>query len=139
MDSIARRCIRPAGASWLRNRIRNVSIRLASRVNSAVEVSNGVQLRLDSGSKQRADHVVLATGYKIEISRYPFLSKALTDQIQQVNGYPILLPGFECSVPGLHFLGAPAAWSFGPLMRFVSGTAYVGNALKFALEKAGNY
>ena len=27
----------------------------------------------------------------------------------------------ESSVPGLHFLGAPAAWSFGPTMRFVAG------------------
>ena len=30
-------------------------------------------------------------------------------------------PGLESSVPGLHFTGAPAAWSFGPIMRFVSG------------------
>jgi hypothetical protein len=27
----------------------------------------------------------------------------------------------ECSVPGLHFLGAPGARSFGPIMRFVAG------------------
>jgi hypothetical protein len=27
-------------------------------------------------------------------------------------------------VPGLHFLGAPAAYSFGPVMRFVTGTWY---------------
>jgi FAD-dependent urate hydroxylase len=27
-------------------------------------------------------------------------------------------------VAGLHFAGAPAAWSLGPLMRFVSGTWY---------------
>jgi FAD-dependent urate hydroxylase len=35
----------------------------------------------------------------------------------------------ESSVPGLHFLGAPAAWSFGPIMRFVSGGWYTGRAL----------
>ena len=34
----------------------------------------------------------------------------------------------ESSVPGLHFIGAPAAWSFGPIMRFVSGGWYTGQA-----------
>jgi hypothetical protein len=46
-----------------------------------------------------------------------------------VNGYPLLRPGMESSVPGLHFVGAPAAWSFGPIMRFVSGGWYTGRAL----------
>jgi hypothetical protein len=32
-------------------------------------------------------------------------------------------------VPGLHFVGAPAAWSFGPVMRFVSGTHFAARAL----------
>jgi hypothetical protein len=35
----------------------------------------------------------------------------------------------ESSVPGLHFVGAPAAWSFGPINRFVSGGWYAGRAL----------
>ncbi len=37
--------------------------------------------------------------------------------------------GFESSVPRLHFLGAPAIWSFGPLMQFVVGTHYSSRAL----------
>jgi hypothetical protein len=36
----------------------------------------------------------------------------------------VLGPGLESSVPGLHFMGAPAARSFGPIMRFVVGTWY---------------
>jgi hypothetical protein len=51
-----------------------------------------------------------------------------------VNGYPELGYGFESSLPGLHFIGAPAAWSFGPLMRFVSGTEFAGRALAAALK-----
>jgi hypothetical protein len=31
-------------------------------------------------------------------------------------------PGLESTVPGLHFLGAPAMRAFGPVMRFVCGT-----------------
>ena len=44
--------------------------------------------------------------------------------LHMTNGYPKLGPAFESSVPGLHFIGAPAAWSYGPLMYFVSGTKY---------------
>ena len=39
-------------------------------------------------------------------------------------------------MPGLHFLGAPAAWSFGPTMRFVSGGWYAGRALSRAVASA---
>ena len=45
------------------------------------------------------------------------------------DGYPLLGPGFESSLPGLHFLGATAARSFGPVSRFVSGTTYAARAL----------
>jgi len=41
-----------------------------------------------------------------------------------VQGYPVLSKAMESSIPGLHFIGAAAAESFGPLMRFVSGTGY---------------
>ena len=53
----------------------------------------------------------------------------MVKSLRRVNGYPTLKKGFESSVPGLHFIGAPSAWSFGPLMRFVSGTWYTGGEL----------
>jgi hypothetical protein len=71
------------------------------------------------------EHVLLGTGYRVDIARYPFLSPQLTAAVHQVGGYPVLRSGLESSIPGLHFLGAPAAWSFGPLMRFVAGSEYV--------------
>lgn len=55
------------------------------------------------------------------MSQYPFLSGGLLNHVRSVDGYPQLGFGLESSIPGLHFLGAPAAWSFGPLLRFVSG------------------
>jgi hypothetical protein len=72
--------------------------------------------------------VLLGTGYRVDITRYRFLAELL-DAIQRVGGYPVLGRGFESSVPRLHFLGAPAAWSFGPIMRFVSGSWYSCRAL----------
>jgi hypothetical protein len=81
-----------------------------------------VEISLNDASKHRVDHVLLATGYRVNIALYSFLSRGVLDSIERFDGHPKLNPWFESSVPGLHFLGAPAAWSFGPLMRFVAGT-----------------
>jgi FAD-dependent urate hydroxylase len=81
------------------------------------------------GAERLVDHLLFATGYRIDISRYSFLSSQLLDDIDRVGGYPQLNSGFESSVPGLYFLGAPGAASFGPLLRFVSGTYYAVEAL----------
>jgi len=85
------------------------------------------------------DHVVLGTGYRVDVTQYPFLSPNLLNNLDIVHGYPRLAAGFESSLPGLHFVGAPAAWSFGPLMRFVAGTEFTSRALaERILRPAGN-
>jgi FAD-dependent urate hydroxylase len=88
-----------------------------------------LRVRLNDGTERSVDHVVLGTGYRVNIALYPFLSSEVLERIERINGFPRLDAGFECSLPGLHFLGAPAAWSFGPLMRFVAGTEFVSPAL----------
>jgi lysine/ornithine N-monooxygenase len=89
-----------------------------------------LRVQLNDGSTRAVDHVVLGTGYRVDVSRYPFLSDSLVELIQRVNGYPVLDAGFETSLPALHFVGAPAARSFGPIMRFVAGTEFCGRALQ---------
>ena len=39
-----------------------------------------------------------------------------------MNGYPVLSRAGESTVPGLYFVGAPAAVSIGPSARFIAGT-----------------
>jgi hypothetical protein len=75
------------------------------------------------------DHALLATGFRVDVSRYPFLSPSLSRQLETVNGFPVLNRGLESSIPGLHFLGKPAAWSFGPLLGFVSGAEFAATEL----------
>ena len=75
------------------------------------------------------DHVLLGTGYKIDIARCSFLSEELLQGVRTVHGYPVLNGGFESSLAGLYFAGATAAYSFGPLLRFVAGTQYAAGAL----------
>ena len=130
---IARRAIRPAGAGWLRPRMNGVRITTGRVINSANLVGQRVQLKLDDGTERCVEHVLLATGYHVDISRCAFLAPHLLRSLRLVDGYPELSAGFEASLPGLHFLGASAAGTFGPLMRFVAGTKYAASALTHSI------
>jgi cation diffusion facilitator CzcD-associated flavoprotein CzcO len=128
-DRIRTRAVRPAGSPWLRDRLAQVKIATSRTVSDAKAVGEEINLRLDDGSERRVDHVVLGTGYKVDISRYEFLSPKLVSDIQQFDGSPRLARGFRTSVPGLHFIGATAARSFGPLLYFVAGTEFASREL----------
>jgi hypothetical protein len=101
-------------------------------VVSATASDSHVRLALSDGTSRFVDHVMLGTGFSVDVSRYEFLG-SLARSLDLINGYPALGDGFQSSVPGLHFVGAPAAWSFGPLMRFVSGTEFAGRTLMRSL------
>jgi FAD-dependent urate hydroxylase len=128
-ERIAYRSIRPAGAGWLVPRLRAVRITTGRVVNAVTPAGQQVRLKLDDGTERRVDHVLLATGFRVNVSRYSFLAPELLRAVRVTDGYPNLTAGLESSLPGLHFLGAPGAYSFGPLCRFVSGTGYTARAL----------
>jgi NADPH-dependent 2,4-dienoyl-CoA reductase/sulfur reductase-like enzyme len=133
-NKMAYRAVRPAGARWLVDRLEQVPLSTGRAVVDARADADGVRATLDDGSERRADHVILGTGYRVDIGNYGFLAPELVNAVTQVNGYPVLGKGLESSVPGLHFLGAPAAWSFGPIMRFVSGSWYASEQLTKQLD-----
>jgi len=128
-DRLWKRAIRPAGARWLVDRLCDVPIRLESSVVSVALSGESVKVRLSDGSERTVGHVLLGTGYHVDISKYSVLDPGILQSVERSNGYPRLKQGLETSVPGLHILGAPAAWSFGPLLQFVSGTRYASRAL----------
>jgi len=128
-DVIAARAIRPAGASWLKPRMTEVPITAGTAVRSATPAGDTLDLQLTDGSRRTVDHLLFATGYKVDVKRYPFLDKQIAESVRCVDGYPVLRRGMESSVPRLHFLGAPAARSFGPVMRFVAGSWYTSKAV----------
>jgi FAD-dependent urate hydroxylase len=134
-DRTAYRAIRPAGAGWLQARIAGIPITLGHKVISAEVAGSQLRLRLDDGSDRLVDHALLATGFRVDVSQYPFLSRSLSKQIKSVNGFPVLKRGLESSVPGLHFVGKPAAWSFGPLLGFVSGAEFASTELVHSLTR----
>jgi thioredoxin reductase len=138
-EKIAYRSIRPAGTGWLVPRLRDVRITTGVGANSAKATGESVSLDLSDGAKRVADHVVLATGFQVDVSRYKFLGTGVLRALRVNDGYPELKTGFESSVPGLYFVGAPAARSFGPLCRFVSGTAFTARSLTRSVLGTNGY
>jgi hypothetical protein len=137
-DWMAYRAIRPAASDWLLPRFDGIAVYAGREIVAAEAQGSKVRLHLSDGSERAADHVVLGTGYRIDVARYGFLSPALREAVRTVGGYPVLNHGFESSVPGLHFVGATAARCFGPLCRFVAGTCFAAVTLtKFVRRNTG--
>jgi pyruvate/2-oxoglutarate dehydrogenase complex dihydrolipoamide dehydrogenase (E3) component len=128
-DMIRRRAVRPAGARWLPPRLASVKISAGRTVQTANSKGDEVQMKLDDGSERRVDHVLMGTGYDVDITRYDFMAAGLASEVHKLDGYPSLRSGFRSSVPGLHFIGATAARSFGPLLYFVAGTEFASREL----------
>lgn len=135
-DRIAYRSIRPAGARWLVDRLGDVPVSTGLNVTSAEARGDSVLLGFDDGSTRLADHVILGTGYRPDVAGYDFLSPELLDRIRCIGGYPVLRRGLESTVPGLHFVGALAAWSFGPINRFVSGSWFAAAQVARAVRRS---
>ena len=136
-DRIRTRAVRSAGSRWLPERLASVKITTGCSVSKASARGDEISLKLDDGSERQVDHVVLGTGYQVDISRYEFLPQNITRDIEQFDGYPKLTSGFRSSVRKLHFIGATAARSFGPLLYFVAGTEFASRELSSHLSRNG--
>ena len=79
--------------------------------NCRVELSNGEILEVDE--------IILATGYKVDIGRLPYLANGnISNRLEIRNGFPVLDDHFETSIPGLFITSMPAAQDFGPYFGF---------------------
>ncbi|MDC2950284.1 FAD-dependent oxidoreductase [Streptomyces heilongjiangensis] len=125
---LVRRVLGPLGAWWLRERFEgHVEVREVDRVVRGV-IDGGPRLvvRGHDGRTEEmaADHVVAATGYRVDLGAMGFLGHELRTRLEVSRGTPVLGAGFRSSIPGLYFTGLPAAASYGPVMRFVCGTEF---------------
>ncbi|GAB7055077.1 MULTISPECIES: NAD(P)-binding domain-containing protein [unclassified Paenibacillus] len=84
-----------------------------------------VRLTLSSGDTRIVDHVICATGYRIDLDLLPFLPSGLLAAIRREDGpfrrFPLLSQHFESSVPGLFFVGSLASHTHGPAFGFIAG------------------
>jgi thioredoxin reductase len=88
-----------------------------------------------SDSSIEVDHLIAATGYRADVSRLTFIDQTLQARISRVEGAPALNRHFESSVSGLYFIGAAAANSFGPLLRFAFGAKFAAERVAARLER----
>jgi len=126
---LTRNHLGPWGAWWVRERVEGrVPVLGNVEIASAREDCSRLRVRLrERNGREReiaVDHVVCGTGYVADVSRLPFLSPDLADDICSIERAPRLSRKFESSVPGLYFVGQAASLSFGPLFRFVAGAQY---------------
>ncbi|TNJ57724.1 lysine N(6)-hydroxylase/L-ornithine N(5)-oxygenase family protein [Paenibacillus hemerocallicola] len=98
----------------------NVSIESAE-----VDAAGKLLLRLSNGERRVVDHLIAATGYRIDLDRVPFISRELSSRIPREDesggGFPKLGAHFESGLPGLYFAGPLASYSHGPAFRFIAG------------------
>jgi FAD-dependent urate hydroxylase len=107
---------------WLRGRILGKVVLHEGRAVARVEATNGTaDVTLSDGERIRADHVILGTGFRVDLDKLPMIHATLRAQIQTDSGTPVLSPSFETTVPGLYFVGVSSWRAFGPLYRFVVG------------------
>jgi cation diffusion facilitator CzcD-associated flavoprotein CzcO len=124
-----RTALGPAGAWWLRQRVdERLPVLLEHTVLGAETSGDRVRLRLGRpdrvGGELMTDHVIAATGYRVDLEALPFLRPALLARLRRLQRGPALSRDFESSVPGLYFVGLASANEFGPVMRFVFGADY---------------
>jgi hypothetical protein len=119
----------PAAGWPMRDRVvGRVPLSLGFQVSQAEISGERVRLQLTGRDgtvlDQLADHVIVATGYRADLRRLPFLHEEVLSRIRCLENAPVLSANFESSIPGLYFLGLASASSFGPLMRFAYGADY---------------
>jgi len=129
----------PFGTWWLRDQIEGkVPVLLRTHLVRACEDDGRVLLTVRDGDGERqfvTDHVVAGTGYEMAVDRIPFLAPELASSIDRIEKSPRLSRHFESSVQGLYFVGPFAAFSFGPLLRFVCGAEFTAPTVTRHLAK----
>lgn len=123
----------PAGAWFIKERVvGRVPILLGHALKEAVVKNGQVYMQFTRGNAEseiRTEHVIAATGYRVDCSRLTFISQSIRSSLQLIESAPVLSQNFESSVPGLYFVGLASAHCFGPVMRFLFGAGYTARRL----------
>ena len=130
---IVQRWLGPAGGWSARNYVEQCPVLLGQTLKGAEYRGGRVRLSLvnpEGKSKTvTTDHVIAATGYRVDMTRLKFLSDGIRARLKTAENAPILSRNFESSIDGLHFVGLASAYTFGPVMRFMLGARYTSRKL----------
>jgi len=111
---------------WLAARVQQPTVTVWPRtqlVACAVQPGGELLAQLDSGERLVVDHIILATGYKVNVSQVPFLATGnIAAQLATRNGFPVLDEQFQTNLPGLFITSMAANQDFGPFFGFTIAT-----------------
>jgi thioredoxin reductase len=138
---VVKRALGPSGGYFIHDKVvGKVPMLLGYGIERTEVEGDAVHLHLrgQDGSMKEVvtEHVIAATGYKVDLDRLRFLSRDIRLKIREAKGSPLLSRNFESSVPGLYFAGVAAANSFGPVMRFAFGAGFAARRITDGLAKS---
>ncbi|MET8753241.1 NAD(P)-binding domain-containing protein [Streptomyces sp. NPDC004667] len=95
---------------------------------------SGLRFTLTDGQVLSAHQVILATGYRADVGRIPYL-RPVTDLIATRDGFPVLDERQRTTVPGFHMTGFVATQDFGPFFGFVRAAPVAASLISDALTR----
>jgi cation diffusion facilitator CzcD-associated flavoprotein CzcO len=139
---VVRRHLGPAPGWFVRDKVvGRFPQYLGSSIKGAAVENEKVKLSFIKNDGEEmdlfVDHVIGATGFKVEVSRLKFLSEEVRQKIETVDDTPVLTTNFETTVPGLYLVGVASANCFGPLTRFAYGAKFTAKHLARHLARKG--
>lgn len=124
---------------WLWPRLDKDNIHMwpNTRLASCAATPGGwLRAALDDDTVLDVDHILLATGYRVDIGKVPLLARGgVLDELEVAGGFPVLRDNFQSSIPGLYFSGMPATRDFGPFFGFTAGCPVTGKLIVESVEK----
>jgi thioredoxin reductase len=121
---------------WLKDRIDEETVKIwpESEITACKELSSGdLEVQFKSADTITVDHIVLATGYKVNIKKVPFLKASnILAKLHIEDGYPVLDERLQTSVPGLFVTSMLATRDFGLFFAFTV-------SVKASAEIMGSY
>lgn len=128
--------MKPAAGWFMRDKVMGFVPELLNRAITGAQALDGkAHLSLSNGEILSCDHVVAATGYRMDLNRMTFLSPGLRQAIARPGKVLQVTPAFETDLDGLYALGPLAMENFGPLLRFVCGARFAAPRLARILRR----
>jgi cation diffusion facilitator CzcD-associated flavoprotein CzcO len=128
---------------WLKPRIDHDTVQIwpTSQPVACRQLPHGeLEVGLDVGRKLTVDHIILATGYKVDMAKIPFLGRGnILSRLQTSNGYPVLDEHFQSNIPGLFMTSMAATQDFGAFFAFTvsvgASARIIGSFLQHSLRQ----
>lgn len=108
--------------AWLDARVHQPNIHIHEKTNVvSVTPRDGLafDVSLDEGAAFNVQHIILATGYQPNMRGIGFLDPAtILEPMEILDGFPVLDPEFQTTLPNLYVTGLAATRDFGPFFGF---------------------